>query len=301
MFQQKFFPTHRTSELKTEILNFKAMEDEKFFTCWERLREMVVACPHHGFDNWILVSYFYEDMSPPMKQLLETMCGGDFMNKNPDEAFQFLDYVVKASRSWEEPIVKESPRNRTMNMEIASGVYSLLESLDVQAKIAIIIRRLDGLEAKKVQKVYIANEGTIQPCLICKSMEQDMHSCPTLPTIQDMFFEQANAIGTYKQPMNSSPYSNQENLLCQKLVQDERDMNGYSRNIITIILNLIHHHMYICERVINKADPYCGGKPPFHYHHRPLKKSHNFSFTKYVSLQAFQVGPKKNSSHQNLT
>ena len=31
VFLQKFFPTHRTSELKNEISNFKAMEDEKFF------------------------------------------------------------------------------------------------------------------------------------------------------------------------------------------------------------------------------------------------------------------------------
>ena len=46
-------------------------------------------------------------MPPPMKQILETMCGGDFMNKNLDEAFQFLDYVVEVSRSWEEPIFKE--------------------------------------------------------------------------------------------------------------------------------------------------------------------------------------------------
>ncbi|RVW72113.1 hypothetical protein CK203_054779 [Vitis vinifera] len=46
-------------------------------------------------DLTILVSYFYEGMSPLMKQLLETMCGGDFMNKNPDEAFQFLDYVAR--------------------------------------------------------------------------------------------------------------------------------------------------------------------------------------------------------------
>ena len=82
--------------MKKEISNFKAMEDENFF-----------ACPHHVFDNWMLVSYFYEAMSPPMKQLLKTMCGGDFMNKNPDEAFQFLDYVVEVSRSWEEPIFKE--------------------------------------------------------------------------------------------------------------------------------------------------------------------------------------------------
>ena len=36
MFLQKFFSTHRTSALRNEILNFKAMEDEKFFAYWER-------------------------------------------------------------------------------------------------------------------------------------------------------------------------------------------------------------------------------------------------------------------------
>ena len=66
-----------------------------------------------------------------MKQLLETMCEGDFMNKNPDEAFQFLDYVAEVSRSWEEPIVKEPPRDRTMNRVKASRVYVLPKDLDV--------------------------------------------------------------------------------------------------------------------------------------------------------------------------
>ena len=56
------------------------------------------------------------------------------MNKNPDEAFQFLDYVVEVSKSWEEPIVKEPSRDRTMNRVSANGVYTLLEDLDVQAK-----------------------------------------------------------------------------------------------------------------------------------------------------------------------
>ncbi|RVW41548.1 hypothetical protein CK203_068195 [Vitis vinifera] len=168
VFLQKFFPTHRTSALKKEISNFKAMEDEKFFACWERFREIVAACPHHGFDNWMLVSYFYEGMAPPMKQLLETMCGGDFMNKNPDEAFQFLDYVAEVSRSWDEPIVKEPSRDRTMNRARASGVYTLPEEHGVQ-------------------------------------------SCPTLPAVQDMFTEQANALGTYKQYSSNSPYSNTYN------------------------------------------------------------------------------------------
>nr|CAN80848.1 hypothetical protein VITISV_015602 [Vitis vinifera] len=105
-------------------------------------------------------------MSPPMKQLLETLCGANFINKNPDEAFQFLDYVVEVSRGWEEPIVKEPSRDRTMNMARASGVYTLPKGLDVQAKFATIMRRLDDLEAKGVQEEQIVNERVTQVCLI---------------------------------------------------------------------------------------------------------------------------------------
>ncbi|KAL6335680.1 hypothetical protein AAG906_032870 [Vitis piasezkii] len=77
--------------------------------------------PPSRFDNRMLVSYFYEGMSPPMKQLLRTMCGGDFMNKNLDEAFRFLDYVNECI-----------PYQRS--------------------KFATIMRRLDDLEAKGVEE-----------------------------------------------------------------------------------------------------------------------------------------------------
>ena len=132
------------------------------------------------------------------------------MNKNPDKAFQFLDYVAKVSRSWDEPIVKEPSRDRTMNRARASGVYTLPKGLDVQAKLAIVMRRLDDLEAKGVQEVQIVN-GVTQLCLICKSTEHGVQSCPTLPAVQDMFMEQANALGTYKQYSSNSPYSNTYN------------------------------------------------------------------------------------------
>ncbi|RVW62970.1 hypothetical protein CK203_062378 [Vitis vinifera] len=59
--------------------------------CWERYMEAINACPHHGFDTWLLVSYFYDGMSSSNEsKLLETMCGGDFMSKNPEEAMDFL-------------------------------------------------------------------------------------------------------------------------------------------------------------------------------------------------------------------
>ena len=44
--------------------------------------EALDACPYHRFDTWLLVSHFDDGISPPMKQLLETMCGGHFLSKN---------------------------------------------------------------------------------------------------------------------------------------------------------------------------------------------------------------------------
>ncbi|RVW22986.1 hypothetical protein CK203_093641 [Vitis vinifera] len=85
-------------------------ENEKFHECWERYMEAINACPHHGFDTWLLVSYFYDGMSSSMKQILETMCGGDFMSKNPEEAMDFLSYVSEVSRGWDEPNSREMGR-----------------------------------------------------------------------------------------------------------------------------------------------------------------------------------------------
>ena len=51
-------------------------------------------------------------MCPTMNQLLETVCGGDFLSKNPDEAMDFLNYVVETSKAGDEPNPREIGRMR---------------------------------------------------------------------------------------------------------------------------------------------------------------------------------------------
>ena len=51
-------------------------------------------------------------MSLVMKQLLETMCGGGFMRKHPEEAMDFLNYVAETSKPWDEPNLREAERMR---------------------------------------------------------------------------------------------------------------------------------------------------------------------------------------------
>ncbi|KAL6332432.1 hypothetical protein AAG906_007988 [Vitis piasezkii] len=154
-----------TNGLKRQISNFSAKENEKFHECWERYMEAINACPHHGFDTWLLVSYFYDGMSSSMKQILETMCGGDFMSKNPEEAMDFLSYVSEVSRGWDEPNSREKgkfPSQPTQNPK--GGMYVLSEDMDMKAKVATIARRLEELELKKMHEVQAISRPKPMPC-----------------------------------------------------------------------------------------------------------------------------------------
>ncbi|KAJ9672642.1 hypothetical protein PVL29_026033 [Vitis rotundifolia] len=210
-FLKKFFPTHRTNGLKRQISNFSAKENEKFYECWERYMEAINTCPHHGFDTWLLVSYFYDGMSSSMKQLLETMCGGDFMSKNPEEAMDFLSYVAKVSRGWDEPNARDVGRMKSQP-NAKGRKYILNEDIDMKAKVATMARRLEELEIKKVQEVQAISETPMQvmSCSICQSYEHLVEECPTIPVVREMFGDQANVIDQFK-PNNNAPYGNTNN------------------------------------------------------------------------------------------
>ncbi|RVW21720.1 hypothetical protein CK203_115379 [Vitis vinifera] len=213
-FLKKFFPTHRTNGLKRQISNFSAKENEKFYECWERYMEAINACPHHGFDTWLLVSYFYDGMSSSMKQLLETMCGGDFMSKNPAEAMDFLSYVAEVSRGWDEPTKGEvgKMKSQLSAFNAKAGMYTLKEDHDMKAKFAAVTRRLEELELKKVHEVQAVAEAPVQVklCPNCQSYEHLVEECPTISAEREMFGDQANVIGQFKSN-NNAPYGNTYN------------------------------------------------------------------------------------------
>ncbi|RVW30299.1 hypothetical protein CK203_094536 [Vitis vinifera] len=181
-FLKKFFPTHRTNGLKRQISNFSAKENEKFYECWERYMEAINACPHHGFDTWLLVSYFYDGMSSSMKQLLETIGEVGKMKSQPNA------------------------------LHAKAGMYTLNEDDDMKAKFAAITRRLEELELKKMHEVQAVAETPVQghPCPICQSYEHLVEECPTMPTVKEMFGDQANVIGQFRSN-NNAPYGNTYN------------------------------------------------------------------------------------------
>ena len=95
-----------------------------------------------------------------MKQLLETMCGGDFLSKNPDEAMDFLNYVAETSKGWDEP----NPREIEMMKPTANsrgGIYALTEELELKSKLSTLNRRMEELEQRNHQEVRAVAEATM--------------------------------------------------------------------------------------------------------------------------------------------
>ena len=54
-FLSKFFPMSKTNALRREIADFRQAEGEQFYMCWERFKDLLLRCPHHGFKLWRLV------------------------------------------------------------------------------------------------------------------------------------------------------------------------------------------------------------------------------------------------------
>ena len=210
-FLKKFFSAHKTNNLKRKIYTFAAQDSERFYQCWERYLETISACPHHGFDTWMLVNHFYDGMSPSMKQLLETMCGGDFLSKNPDEAMDFLNYVAETSKGWDEP----NPRAIERMKPIANsrgGIYALTEEVELKAKLSTLNRRMEELEQRNHQEVRAVAEAIVpsQPCFNCQSTGHQGEHCPISPSVRDLMIESVSIVGKNRPPIDAQ-YGNTYN------------------------------------------------------------------------------------------
>ncbi|RVW66396.1 hypothetical protein CK203_065707 [Vitis vinifera] len=157
-FLKKFFPTHRTNGLKRQISNFSAKENEKFYECWERYMEAINACPHHGFDTWLLLKF-----------------QGDGMNQPKEK--------------WEDEVSTEC-------FNAKAGMYTLKEDDDMKAKLAAMTRRLEELELKRIHEVQAVAEAPVQlkgKCLEIKQMLLD-NSSPITMRLMEILTTQVGGI-----------------------------------------------------------------------------------------------------------
>ena len=150
------------------------------------------------------MNHFYDGMYPAMKQLLETMCGGDFLSKHPDEAMDFLNYVAETSKAWDEPNLREAEKMRPSTHQ-RGGIYALSEDTEMKAKLTTLTRRLEELEMRNQHEVQAMIElpASHPACFNCQSSSHLGDYCPMVPSVRDSMQEHAHVLGQNKPPTNA--------------------------------------------------------------------------------------------------
>nr|GEU56400.1 reverse transcriptase domain-containing protein [Tanacetum cinerariifolium] len=62
-FMNHFFPLSKTTHLKNEITRFTQKFEETFREAWERFKEILRQCPHHGFSKLHQIDTFYNGLN----------------------------------------------------------------------------------------------------------------------------------------------------------------------------------------------------------------------------------------------
>ncbi|XP_062116773.1 uncharacterized protein LOC133830740 [Humulus lupulus] len=84
-FLSKFFPPTKAAKLRGEINNFYQNEGESLYDAWERFKDLLRKCPHHGIEKWMLVHNFYNGLCGTTRTIIDAVAGGAFMSKGADE------------------------------------------------------------------------------------------------------------------------------------------------------------------------------------------------------------------------
>nr|GEW18179.1 reverse transcriptase domain-containing protein [Tanacetum cinerariifolium] len=96
-FVNQFFPPSKTTHLKNEFSRFTQRFEETFGEAWERFKEMLRACPHHGFSELTQIDTFYNGLNEQDQDSLNAAAGGNLLSKTTREALKIIKNKSKIS------------------------------------------------------------------------------------------------------------------------------------------------------------------------------------------------------------
>nr|GFB16840.1 reverse transcriptase domain-containing protein [Tanacetum cinerariifolium] len=128
-FINEFFPSSRTTNLRNEISNFQQKFDESFHEAWERYKDLLRACPHHGFTELHQLDTFYNAINQANQDSLNAAAGGKLLEKSPQDALTIIENKSKVRNSRSKPIA--SPVNACDNHS-SSEIAKLTHAVNQQ-------------------------------------------------------------------------------------------------------------------------------------------------------------------------
>nr|GEV47585.1 hypothetical protein [Tanacetum cinerariifolium] len=198
-FINQFFPPSKTTYLRNEIINFLQKPNETFNEAWERFKNLLRQCPHHGFSELHQLDTFYNALNPNDQDALDSAAGGNFLDKIPRNGLAIIEskskvrysrsHVTDSRVSTNAPLPSSSPSNSFELQQIAA---SLEDKLDI--RMSRFEKSLNDMKAL-----------VVTPPALIKVVEEICVTCGANHIVYQNPLQQAL---TYQAPVQQNPVTN---------------------------------------------------------------------------------------------
>ncbi|GKA04768.1 reverse transcriptase domain-containing protein [Tanacetum coccineum] len=97
-FINEFFPPSRTTNLQNKISNFQQRFDESFHEAWDRYKDLLRACPHHGFTELHQLDTFYNALNPADQDSLNSAASGNLLERRTQDVLTIIENKSKIAK-----------------------------------------------------------------------------------------------------------------------------------------------------------------------------------------------------------
>ena len=150
-FLNKYFPPSKTDHLRKQIVTFSQREDESLYEAWDRYKELLRSCPHHGVEKWLTVHIFYNGLNHQSKLSLDAAAGGAFMSKSLDEGYNLIESIAQNHYQW------SSERSSAASKKVL-GKYEVDTLTLLAQKVDALAHRFDKLSVNTASATNISCE-----------------------------------------------------------------------------------------------------------------------------------------------
>nr|GEX52851.1 reverse transcriptase domain-containing protein [Tanacetum cinerariifolium] len=104
---QRILSPSRTTNLRNEVSNFQQWFDESFHEAWDRYKDLLRACPHHGFTEFPQLDTFYNALNPADQDSLNADAGGNLLERRTQEVLMIIENKSKVRNSRNKLVVSQ--------------------------------------------------------------------------------------------------------------------------------------------------------------------------------------------------
>ena len=134
---------------------------------WERLQEYILACPHHGMDEWLMFQSFYNGLTTTSRAHLDAAAGGAYLDLTIAKATALIEKMI-SNQGWNEE--RSQPRTK-------GGMHTVKEMDMLAAKLDLLLKKLDeGNRQHMLVLVHAMN--SYLTCKVCGDGGYSGNDCP---------------------------------------------------------------------------------------------------------------------------